>query len=77
MSDVLAKVQAVVSDKLGKEISEVTPEKSFQEDLGADSLDLTELVMALEEEFDIDEIADEDAEAFKTVQDVVNYVSAL
>ena len=77
MSDIVAKVQAVVSDKLGKEISEITPEKKFVEDLGADSLDLTELVMALEEEFDIDEIADEDTEKFITVQNVIDYVSAL
>ncbi len=75
MSDTIAKVAAVVADKLGKEVAEVTVDKKFIDDLGADSLDLTELIMALEEEFDIDEIADEDAEKFITVQDVVDYVS--
>ena len=75
MSDIVKKVQAVVADKLGKEESEVTVDKKFIDDLGADSLDLTELIMALEEEFDIDEIADEDAEKFITVQNVVDYVS--
>ena len=77
MSDVIAKVQAVVSDKLGKDLAEITPEKKFIDDLGADSLDLTELIMALEEEFDIEEIADEDAEKFATVQDVIDYCSNL
>ena len=77
MSDIVAKVNAVVSDKLGKDLAEITPEKKFIEDLGADSLDLTELVMALEEEFDIDEIADEDTEKFISVQNVYDYVSAL
>ena len=52
---------------------EVTPEASFLEDLGADSLDIVELVMALEEEYEL-EISDEDAEGIKTVQDVVSYI---
>lgn len=77
MSDVIAKVNAVVSEKLGKDLAEITPEKKFIDDLGADSLDLTELIMALEEEFDIDEIADEDAETFATVQDVIDYCNNL
>lgn len=77
MSDIVTKVQGVVADKLGKDAAEVTVDKKFVDDLGADSLDLTELIMALEEEFDIDEIADEDAEKFVTVQDVVDYVSNL
>ena len=77
MSDTIAKVKAVVADKLGKEESEITVEKKFIDDLGADSLDLTELIMALEDEFDIDEIDDDDAEKFVTVQDVVDYVSNL
>ncbi len=77
MSANIEKVQAVVSDKLGKDVAEITVDKKFVDDLGADSLDLTELIMALEEEFDIDEIADEDAEKFVTVQDVVDYVDNL
>ena len=75
MSDIVAKVQAVVSDKLGKEISEITPEKKFIEDLGADSLDLTELVMALEEEFGAD-IPDEAAEKLTTVGDAIKYIES-
>ena len=77
MSDVVAKVNAVVSDKLGKDLAEITPEKKFIDDLGADSLDLTELIMALEEEFDIDEIDDDAAEKFVAVQDVVDYINNL
>lgn len=77
MSDVLSRVQTVVAEKLGKDVAEITSEKKFQDDLGADSLDLTELVMALEEEFDIDEISDEDSEKFVTVQNVVDYINKL
>jgi acyl carrier protein len=73
-ADVLAKVQAVVSDKLDVDASKVTPEASFANDLGADSLDVVELVMALEEEFTV-EIPDEEAEKLQTVQDVVNYIN--
>jgi len=60
---------------LGVAADEVTPEASFIEDLGADSLDIVELVMALEEEFNI-EISDEDAEKIRTVKDVVTYIEA-
>jgi acyl carrier protein len=73
-ADVLAKVQAVVSDKLDVDAAKVTPEASFANDLGADSLDVVELVMALEEEFTV-EIPDEEAEKLQTVQDVVNYIN--
>jgi acyl carrier protein len=62
-------------DKLGVDRAEVTPEAVFVDDLGADSLDLVELIMAMEEEFGM-EIADEDAEKLRTVQDVINFVNA-
>ncbi|MDH4128111.1 MAG: acyl carrier protein [Spirochaetota bacterium] len=71
--DYLAKVREIIVDQLGVEASEVKPESSFTDDLGADSLDTVELVMALEEEFDI-EIPDEVAEKILTVQDAVNYI---
>ncbi|MCK9376189.1 MAG: acyl carrier protein [Syntrophobacterales bacterium] len=69
------KVIDIIVDKLGVERSEVTPEAVFVDDLGADSLDLVELIMAMEEEFGM-EIADEDAEKLRTVQDVITFVSA-
>jgi acyl carrier protein len=73
LSDTLAKVQGIVAEQLGVEIAEVKPESSFANDLGADSLDTVELVMALEEEFGV-EIPDEDAEGIATVQDAVTYI---
>ena len=69
------KVKNVVVEQLGVKESEVTPKSNFVEDLGADSLDTVELVMALEEEFGI-EIPDEDAEKAKTVQNVVDYIDS-
>ena len=74
MSDISARVKAIIVDKLGVDENEVTPEASFTNDLGADSLDTVELVMALEEEFDI-EIPDEDAEKIQTVQDAIDYIT--
>jgi acyl carrier protein len=73
MSDTLAKVQEIVASQLGVDVSEVKPEASFANDLGADSLDTVELVMALEEEFGV-EIPDEDAEGIATVQNAVDYI---
>lgn len=67
------KVKKIIVEQLGIKEEEVTPDASFQEDLGADSLDTVELVMALEEEFGI-EIPDEDAEKAKTVNNVVVYI---
>ena len=72
--EIFAKVQKIVSEQLGVDASEVKPEASFANDLGADSLDTVELVMALEEEFDI-EIPDEAAEEIATVQNAVDYIS--
>ena len=64
----------IIVEQLGVSEEEVTMEASFIDDLGADSLDLVELIMAMEEEFGI-EISDEDAEKIQTVQDVVNYIN--
>jgi acyl carrier protein len=76
MSDeTFQKVKKIVSEQLGVEESQVTPEASFANDLGADSLDTVELVMALEEEFDI-EIPDEAAENIATVQSAVDYIES-
>ncbi len=72
-AEVFEKVKKIVSEQLGVEESEVKPEASFANDLGADSLDTVELVMALEEEFGI-EIPDEAAEGIGTVQDAVNFI---
>jgi acyl carrier protein len=69
----LEKIQEVVAKQLGIEKEKVTESSSFMEDLGADSLDTVELVMAFEEEFSV-EIPDEDAENLKTVGDAVNYL---
>ncbi|ABD00974.1 MULTISPECIES: acyl carrier protein [unclassified Synechococcus] len=71
--EVYSRVRKIVSDQLGVEDDKVTLEANFQNDLGADSLDTVELVMAFEEEFDL-EIPDEDAEGIATVQDAVNYI---
>ena len=67
------KIKATVAEQLGVEADKVKPEASFVDDLGADSLDVVEMVMALEEEFEI-EIPDEDAEKLVKVKDVVDYV---
>jgi acyl carrier protein len=67
------KVKSIIAEQLGVKPEEVTPEASFVDDLGADSLDTVELVMALEEEFGI-EIPDEDAEKITTVGDAVKYI---
>jgi acyl carrier protein len=69
------KIRRIIVDQLGVEESEVTEEASFVDDLGADSLDTVELVMALEEEFGI-EIPDEDAEKIITVGDAIKYINA-
>ncbi|MGD1699810.1 acyl carrier protein [Dapis sp. BLCC M229] len=71
--DIFTKVQKIVSNQLEKDLEEVKPESNFANDLGADSLDTVELVMALEEEFDV-EIPDEQAEQIATVQAAVDYI---
>jgi acyl carrier protein len=69
------RVKKIIAEKLSVELSEVVPEASFVDDLGADSLDLVELIMSMEEEFDVD-ISDEDAEKIVTVRDAIEYVNA-
>ncbi|MEW6659021.1 MAG: acyl carrier protein [Thermodesulfobacteriota bacterium] len=75
MGAVEEKVIDIIVDKLGVDKAEVTPEAVFVDDLGADSLDLVELIMAMEEEFGF-EIADEEAEKMRTVQDVISFIKA-
>jgi acyl carrier protein len=69
------KIKDIISEQLGIDADEITMESSFMDDLGADSLDIVELIMALESEFDM-EIPDEDAEKISTVGDVVEYIKA-
>jgi len=73
MAELEDKVKQIIIDQLGVDGDEVTPQAKFVEDLGADSLDTVELVMALEEEFGI-EIPDEDAEKIVTVKDAIDYI---
>ncbi|PTQ54899.1 MAG: Acyl carrier protein [Hydrogenibacillus schlegelii] len=73
--ELMQKIRTVIAEQLGVDEAQVTPEASFKDDLGADSLDLVELVMRFEEEFDM-EISDEDAEKINTVQDVLDYIRA-
>ncbi|HKL75372.1 MAG TPA: acyl carrier protein [Halanaerobiales bacterium] len=73
MADTLDRVKSIVVEELAVDEEEVTAEASFIDDLGADSLDVVELIMAFEEEFDL-EIPDEDAENIATVQDAVDYI---
>ena len=73
MSDVAAKVKEIIVDQLGVSADEVVEGAAFVEDLGADSLDLTELIMAMEEEFDL-EIDDEEAQKIIKVQDAISHI---
>ena len=75
MADALERVTRIIVDRLGVDEADVTLEASFKDDLGADSLDVVELVMELEDEFDM-EISDEDAEKIATVGDAVNYIKS-
>jgi acyl carrier protein len=71
--EISERVKSIIVEQLGVSLEEVTPQASFIEDLGADSLDIVELIMALEEEYDM-EIPDEDAEKIQTVDDVTKYI---
>ena len=73
--EILEKVRSIVAEQLSVDAAEVKPESNFQNDLGADSLDTVELVMALEEEFET-EIPDEEAEKITTVREAIDYVLA-
>lgn len=75
MSDIVERVQKIVAVHLGVDAAKVTPEASFRDELGADSLETVELVMALEEEFSI-EIPEEVAEKILTVQDAINFINS-
>jgi acyl carrier protein len=75
MSTIEERVKKIVAEQLGVKEEEITTDASFVDDLGADSLDTVELVMALEEEFET-EIPDEEAEKIETIQDAVNYIKA-
>jgi acyl carrier protein len=68
------KVKKIIAEKLSVDLADIVPEASFVDDLGADSLDLVELIMSMEEEFDI-EISDEDAEKMITVKDAFEYIT--
>ncbi|RFA37677.1 acyl carrier protein [Virgibacillus dokdonensis] len=76
MADVFDRVKAIIVDRLDVDEAKITMEASFKDDLEADSLDVVELVMELEDEFDM-EIADEEAEKINTVGDAVNYINNL
>jgi acyl carrier protein len=74
MSDIAEKIKKIICEQLSVEEADVVPDASFVDDLGADSLDQVELIMAMEEEFDVS-ISDEDAETIRTVQDAIDYVN--
>jgi acyl carrier protein len=73
MADIVERVKKIICEQLDVEEKDVVPTASFVDDLGADSLDQVELIMAMEEEFDVS-ISDEEAEKITTVQDAINYV---
>ncbi|MBQ9469470.1 MAG: acyl carrier protein [Bacteroidales bacterium] len=75
MSDIAAKVKSIIVDKLGVDENEVTPEASFTNDLGADSLDTVELIMEFEKEFGLS-IPDDEAEKIGTVKDAISYIES-
>ena len=75
MQDIFERMQRIISEQFSVEEDEITMDTSFEEDLGADSVDLVELVMSMEEEFDIGEVREEDLATLSTVGDCVNYLA--
>ena len=75
MQDIFERMQKIIADQFSVDPDEITTETSFEEDLGADSVDLVELVMSMEEEFDIGEVREEDLATLSTVGDCVNYLT--
>ena len=75
MNEILEKLRAMIADQFAVDEEEITMETSFEDDLGADSVDLVELVMAMEEEFEVGETEEEDLSSLKTVGDAVNYIA--
>ena len=73
--EVLAKMQELISEQFAVDADDITMDTSFEEDLGADSVDLVELVMAMEEEFELGQTEEDEVKAIKTVGDAVNYVA--
>ena len=76
MQDIFDRMQKIISDQFSVDPDEITSETSFESDLGADSVDLVELVMSMEEEFDIGEVQEEDLTSLATVGDCVNYLNS-
>ena len=76
MQDIFERMQRIISEQFSVEEDEITMDTSFEEDLGADSVDLVELVMSMEEEFDIGEVQEEDLTSLATVGDCVNYLNS-
>lgn len=76
MKDVFERMQKIIADQFSVEEDEITLDTSFEEDLGADSVDLVELVMSMEEEFDIGEVQEEELTTLSTVGDCVNYLNS-
>ena len=75
MQDIEKKIKEVIADKLGKSVDEIKDEASFIEDLGADSLDIVDMIMKLEEEFGVS-IPDEDLDKIRTVKDAIDYIKS-
>ena len=76
MQDIFDRMQKIISDQFSVDPDEITSETSFESDLGADSVDLVELVMSMEEEFDIDEVQEDELTSLTTVGDCVNYLNS-
>ena len=75
MNEIFAKLQEMIASQFAVEAEEITMDTAFEDDLGADSVDLVELVMAIEEEFDVGEIGEEELSGLKTVGDCVNFLT--